>query len=998
MDDFDSSDIDFGEPDIDPSDRSIGQKSIDAIIANATQDRITSKRTVKHLQFWHGAPSTRAKQKLWVKRFEAFREHTLGNDPTVPFTGLEVIRFFDSIISKMSLPLFTLYPANGTPVAGKLKPANHDKPAPSVVTVVKAFETIVDYGVFTWSEKDGYHMTRQDASQFRAFLDDAVKAGRLIKGSWCKRTWIGFLTLSRMVRAYIEYCLTKGCGNWDLVVAKSLSVTLISALGARSGDVTRSDLYHGTQFLQYQEIELYVDGQAASFENLRAVVTLTSMKGHKDRMNDDAVFYLRPLNDPEHHHICPITWLLVHVLRNGLVFASTLTEVLDRAFARPDHKVEWKHPRYPVLAAFTHIKPVKCDLEKPAVPHQPLATIKEMGLVSNILCRVYIHATRLGAIREVAHLPPPTNTFGLTTDGHRQIMGHQNQRATENYVGGHTMEVFNERAANKARKHRREPCFSTESAMDTVKAPVTQQEIQDWDERNESREGHTRDLSQNGVKMTIRRNIRRERLARFKENAIPENRFEQKPRPQNLVALAEISGSAMNASRSNLSRAYSLPPSGSTVTPTIVENRLDPRPSVSTVTPTAVESNLDPTLEEDLDQMEVSAAELEHLQDTLFPSRYGLDEESMPGPTNTGIDEEAERLLLGVEYTAENVTSETFIDTYARINVVRNSIFGSRWMAFKKTKSYETTIGSYSVRGNSRDEPSPWFYRCQKTPGCLFQTLYLGVIRKHHVMCKESLNVVHKPTPRIQCTHEGCTKTFASQKTLTGHVKSTHSWTPKPCDYGCEQITSYVSREMYSRHLRLVHTGLWPTRCRFLDCKHQDEFNTLEALYEHLIFVHKLTDSEERRQYYPQPLSRKVWVPAQPCVFVGCKSGRTCFRERHRMVDHLTRIHKMAKEAAIALIEEKGQYENRAPGDTGAPPPPSYQNKWDKKQPCIVDECSGALTFPKRSTMVRHLTGRHRLPKEEANALIDVKARFESVLIPTSVLGKESRKRSRSPE
>lgn len=188
MDDFDSSHIDFGDPDIDPSDLSIGQKSIDTIIANAKEDRIASQRTLKRLQFGHGAPSTRAEQKLWVKRFEAFREHTLGNDPTIPFTGPEVIRFLDSIISKVPLSLVPLYLANVASVIGKLKPAACDKPVPSVVTIVRAYEIIIDYGVFTWSEKDGYHITRQDESQFRAFLDNAVKAGRLMKGSGYKLT------------------------------------------------------------------------------------------------------------------------------------------------------------------------------------------------------------------------------------------------------------------------------------------------------------------------------------------------------------------------------------------------------------------------------------------------------------------------------------------------------------------------------------------------------------------------------------------------------------------------------------------------------------------------------------------------------------------------------------------------------------------------------------------------------------------------------------------
>ncbi|KAJ6093103.1 hypothetical protein N7486_008392 [Penicillium sp. IBT 16267x] len=146
-----------------------------------------------------------------------------------------------------------------------------------------------------------------------------------------------------------------------------------------------------------------------------------------------------------------------------------------------------------------------------------------MGLVSNILSRVYIHATRLGAIREVAHLPKTTESFGFTTDEHRQTMGHANQHVTERYVGGHTMEVFNERAANKDKKHRREPRFSSDSATDTVNAPMTQQDIQEWDERTKANDGLARDFSHNTVKQAARNNIRLERLARFKKNAMEEN-------------------------------------------------------------------------------------------------------------------------------------------------------------------------------------------------------------------------------------------------------------------------------------------------------------------------------------------------------------------------------------------------------------------------------------------------------------------------------------------
>jgi hypothetical protein len=71
---------------------------------------------------------------------------------------------------------------------------------------------------------------------------------------------------------------------------------------------------------------------------------------------------------------------------------------------RPDHAIEWTHPSYPVLSAFA-LAPARCDLAKTASVYQLLDTIKEIGLVSNVLGRVYIHATRNGAIRDIAHLP-----------------------------------------------------------------------------------------------------------------------------------------------------------------------------------------------------------------------------------------------------------------------------------------------------------------------------------------------------------------------------------------------------------------------------------------------------------------------------------------------------------------------------------------------------------------------------------------------------------------
>ena len=77
-----------------------GEKSIQEMLITAVDDRIASKREVKQLEFGRGAPGTQSAQSLWVRRFESFREHTLQQDPTQPYSGDDLIRFFSTIIGK----------------------------------------------------------------------------------------------------------------------------------------------------------------------------------------------------------------------------------------------------------------------------------------------------------------------------------------------------------------------------------------------------------------------------------------------------------------------------------------------------------------------------------------------------------------------------------------------------------------------------------------------------------------------------------------------------------------------------------------------------------------------------------------------------------------------------------------------------------------------------------------------------------------------------------
>jgi hypothetical protein len=156
-----------------------------------------------------------------VQRFNVFRTSTLHQSIDTPFTGADVIRFFDSIISI-------------------IKPRARDNPAPSHTVVIRGFGIIDSYGTFQYSKKSGYELTAQDRSHMQTWLDGAVKAGRLTKGRCQEHVWLGFTIVSRMGNAWFDHHHRHGTWSWDVTIAKLMSIVLIASLGSRAGDVARS--------------------------------------------------------------------------------------------------------------------------------------------------------------------------------------------------------------------------------------------------------------------------------------------------------------------------------------------------------------------------------------------------------------------------------------------------------------------------------------------------------------------------------------------------------------------------------------------------------------------------------------------------------------------------------------------------------------------------------------------------------------------------------------
>ncbi len=190
-----------------------------------------------------------------------------------------------------------------------------------------------------------------------------------------------------MVRKFLEYWQVNGCISWDVFISKTLSVIIVSALGCRPGYVARSRGYTDAEYMKCQDIELAFEGDV-KHENLRATITLRYTKRNKAVMGKEFIRYFRPLNEPAMQHVCPLALLLVHTLIHGLVYGSSMKQVLDTAEQTPGRFIMWKQLEWPVIPALTRVGAFRCELDKPTLPKQLLKSIKLMGVVANIIGRV----------------------------------------------------------------------------------------------------------------------------------------------------------------------------------------------------------------------------------------------------------------------------------------------------------------------------------------------------------------------------------------------------------------------------------------------------------------------------------------------------------------------------------------------------------------------------------------------------------------------------------
>ncbi|KAL8930231.1 MAG: hypothetical protein Q9208_000848 [Pyrenodesmia sp. 3 TL-2023] len=103
-DDFNSSDLELGDVDeAVPANRwaNTGKASVDKILDSKLEDRVQTKKSSKQLGYANVNLKSEANVCLWINRVQSFREHTLGQDPKTPPTGMDFERFLEAIVPKV---------------------------------------------------------------------------------------------------------------------------------------------------------------------------------------------------------------------------------------------------------------------------------------------------------------------------------------------------------------------------------------------------------------------------------------------------------------------------------------------------------------------------------------------------------------------------------------------------------------------------------------------------------------------------------------------------------------------------------------------------------------------------------------------------------------------------------------------------------------------------------------------------------------------------------
>lgn len=209
----------------------VGKASIEAIIDKATEFRKLSKQFVKRLRPTLQAPKSTYNVNLWGNRLETFMSSSLNLPPKTAPTADNLVRFFQSIPT--TLP--------GRSKDGKV----------SIATMQSGLTWTIYWCTF---HHEDWELSRYGSLKLKSAFAELLNSESITcepaEDERAEKKWVGSDTTRQVVANYLEDAITHGCNHWDKVIRDTMTFVLLSATGARAGDITVSQGYDATYCLR----------------------------------------------------------------------------------------------------------------------------------------------------------------------------------------------------------------------------------------------------------------------------------------------------------------------------------------------------------------------------------------------------------------------------------------------------------------------------------------------------------------------------------------------------------------------------------------------------------------------------------------------------------------------------------------------------------------------------------------------------------------------------
>lgn len=123
-------------------------------------------------------------------------------------------------------------------------------------------------------------LSPHDRTWLKSLIESNVKSGILYRGLQKKRTRAGLHVVRFIVEQWLLSCLRDDSAPVSKYILAALSVVLISATGARAGDIVVAESYTDEYCMKWKDLDLRLEG-GTSLAHLRLTVTLRYTKGYK---------------------------------------------------------------------------------------------------------------------------------------------------------------------------------------------------------------------------------------------------------------------------------------------------------------------------------------------------------------------------------------------------------------------------------------------------------------------------------------------------------------------------------------------------------------------------------------------------------------------------------------------------------------------------------------------------------------------------------------------